>query len=136
MLQVVADTVAQLATSPDTVVTAVDSVKQVADSIAQTIGAGAGTQVTALASLVLSIVLKFAVDLGKKWSVSFDNAPASVKALAVVGFGQLVTFLSAKTGVVLQGDLSTLETTLSGLVVAGTAMGVHGLTKALSKKTA
>lgn len=100
-----------------------------ADSLAQIVGGQTGAHVATLVSLGLSILLKFAVDLGKKLSSSFDNAPPTVKAFAVVAFGQLVTFVAAKTGIVLQGDLTTLETTLSGLVIAVSSMGVHGLTK-------
>ena len=135
MIQEVVDTVTQVVASPDTVIQAVDTLKQTADSLAQAVGAQAGAQVTALVSLVLSIVLKFVIDLGKKLSVAFATAPDSVKAFAVVAFGQVVTLVSTKTGLVLQVDLSTLETTLSGLVIAGTAMGVHALSKIFLKKT-
>lgn len=135
MIQEVADTVVQVVTAPDTVVQAVDTLAQVKDSLAQVVGSQVGAQVTALVSLVLSVILKFAIDLGKKLSGSFANAPDSIKAFAVVAFGQVVTFVSSKTGIVLQGDLTTLETTLSGLVIAITAMGVHALSKVFFPKT-
>jgi hypothetical protein len=104
--------------------------QETADSLAQVIGTEVGGQVTALVSLGLGLVLKFAVDLGKKLSTKFATAPDMVKAISVIVFAQLVTLVAAKTGIVLTGDLTTLDTTLAGLVVSTVAMGFHSALKA------
>lgn len=99
------------------------------DSLAQAVAPTTPAYVAALASLGTSVVLKYAVDVGKKASVKFDEAPAPLKALAVVAFGQVATLASAKAGLVLQGGPSALDVTLSGLVVSASSMGVHALSK-------
>lgn len=124
----------QIGVTPDTLPVVVDTLQQVADSIAQVVGTDVGTQVTAVVSLGIGLVLKFAVDLGKKLSAAFATAPDPVKAFAVVAFGQLVTFIAAKTGIVLTGDLTTLQTTLSGLVISLASMGFHSLSRVLFPK--
>jgi hypothetical protein len=110
-------------------------IQEAADSLSQVIGTEVGAQVTTLVSLGLGLALKFVVDLGKKLSTKFATAPDSVKAIAVVLFAQLVTFVSVKTGVLLTGDLTTLDTTLAGLVISAVSMGFHSALKAFGVGT-
>jgi hypothetical protein len=97
----------------------------VVTEIANTVGG----EVSSLVALVLGVVIKIVVDLGKKASVQLDTAPASVKALVVAAFGQLAAFISAKTGVFVSPDIAVLDASLVGLTLAAVSMGVHGLTK-------
>ena len=90
-----------------------------------------GAEVSALVSLVLGAVIKVVVDLSKKASAHLNNAPAAVKALVVVLFGQAAAFLSAKTGVFINPDIAALDTTLVGILLTGVSMGVHGFTKSV-----
>lgn len=94
-----------------------------------------GGEVAVWVSLVLGVVIKVVMDLGKKASAQLDAAPAPVKALVVAAFGQLAAFISAKTGVFVSPDVAVLDTTLVGLTLAAISMGVHGLVKSLGKST-
>lgn len=94
-----------------------------------------GGEVSALVTLVLGVVIKVVMDLGKKASAHLDAAPALVKVLVVTGFGQLAAFISAKTGVFINPDVAALDATLVGATLSAVAMGVHGLVKSLGEST-
>jgi hypothetical protein len=118
----------------DTLPVVVDAVVSSADSLADAVGALAGTQISSVVTLVLGVVTKFVVDLAKGLSTKLDNAPGPVKALVATAFAQVAAWVTAMTGVVVNPDITALETTVGGLVVAFAAMGVHGLVKAFTKK--
>ena len=105
------------------------------DTLAKAVGGQVGAETTALVGLGLSAVTKFAVDGAKKVLGSLDTAPGIVKALVAVGFAQVATFISVKTGLLINPDVSALSTTVSGLVVALGSMGFHAVTKTLTKTT-
>jgi len=113
---------------------AVDTIQVAADSLATTVGTQVGTQVTTLVALGLSVVTKFAVDLAKKASTQVAALPGPVKALVAVAFAQAATWVSVKTGLLINPDISALETTVAGLTVALSAMGVNAVTKTVIKK--
>jgi hypothetical protein len=115
--------------------TVVDSVKVAADSLSAVVGSQVGSQVGSLFALALGVVVKFVVDLAKKGSATLAAAPGPVQALVAVAFAQLATWVSAKTGLVVNPDVTALETTLAGLTVAASAMGVNALGKTLTKAT-
>lgn len=100
------------------------------DSLATVVGSDAGTYVSSLVSLGVGILLKYVVDLGKRLSAAFNGAPSPVKTLVAVLFGQGAAWVGKATGLVIQGDPGTLDVTLSGLVLAGIAMGWHSAVKA------
>lgn len=104
------------------------------DSLATAVGSQVGTQVTSLIALALSVGTKIAVDYAKKSLAQLDAAPGPVKALVAVAFAQLATWVSVKTGLLINPDITALETTVAGLTVALSAMGVHAVTKAVTKK--
>ena len=122
---------------PDTFVVAVDTVTAVVDSVA-TVGAGQVTaQLNGLVAIGLGFVVKFVMDLTKKLLDKVNTAPAPIKALVAVVFGQVATWVSAWTGLAINPDIQLLDATIAGLVVSGLAMGIHSLLKALGlgKKT-
>lgn len=116
------------------VATAVDTIQVAADSLAAAVGSQIGNQVTTLVTLALSVVTKFAVDLAKKTSTQISSLPDPLKALVAVAFAQAATWVSVKTGLVVNPDISSLETTVAGLTVALSAMGVHAVGKVVTKK--
>lgn len=113
---------------------AVDTIQVAADSLAATVGSQVGSQVTALVALGLSVITKFVVDLAKKASTKIATLPAPAKAFVALAFAQVATWVSVKTGVVVNPDISALETTVAGLTVALSAMGVHAVGKVVTKK--
>lgn len=94
-----------------------------------------GGEVAAWVTLLLGIVIKLLVDLGKKLSAKIQSAPDVVKALVAVVFGQLAAVIGTKTGILINPDLAVLDTTLVGATLSAIAMGVHGLVKSLGKST-
>lgn len=116
------------------VVSAPDSLQVVADSLVTTVGTQVGVQVSALLALVLGVVTKFLVDGARKVLAALDTAPAPVKALVATGFAQVAMWITVKTGLIVNPDVTALETTIAGLTVALSAMGVHALSKLPSKK--
>lgn len=117
----------------DTVLTVIDTVTA-ADSLATAVGSQVGVQVSALLALGLGVVTKFVVDGARKVSAALDTAPPAVKAMAATLFAQVAIWVTTKTGLVVNPDIGALETTLAGLTVAASAMGVHAVTKAVTKK--
>jgi hypothetical protein len=113
---------------------AVDTIQVAADSLATAVGSQVGSQVTTLVALGLSVATKFAVDLAKKASTKVATLPDPVKALVAVAFAQAATWVSVKTGLLINPDISVLETTVAGLTVALSAMGVNAVTKTVLKK--
>lgn len=92
-------------------------------------------EVAAWVTLLLGVVIKLLVDLGKKLSAKFQSAPDVVKALVAVVFGQVAAVVSAKTGIFINPDLAVLDTTLVGATLSAVAMGLHSLVKSLGKST-
>ena len=113
---------------------AVDTLQVTADSLATTVGSQVGSQVTALVALGLSVATKFAVDLAKKASAKVAVLPGPAKAFVALAFAQAATWISVKTGLLVNPDISALETTVAGLTVALSAMGVNAVTKTVTKK--
>lgn len=104
-------------------------VQSAADSLAQAVGTQVGTEITTWITLGLSLVTTFLVNLAKKALTAFNSAPDPVKALVAVAFAQLATWITVKTGLVVDPDINSLTTTVSGLTVALGAMGAHAVTK-------
>jgi hypothetical protein len=117
----------------DTLPVVVDAVVSSADSLSTVVGGVAAVQISSLVALVLGVITKFVVDIAKKASIQLDTAPGPVKALVATAFAQVATWVTVMTGVVVNPDITALETTVGGLVVAFAAMGVHGLVKAFRK---
>ena len=92
-----------------------------------------GGEVAAWVTLLLGVVIKLLVDIGKKASAKFQSAPDMVKALVALVFGQLAALVGAKTGITINPDLAVLDTTLVGVTLAAVSMGVHSLVKSLAK---
>lgn len=113
---------------------AVDTIQVAADSLATAVGSQVGTQVTTLVALGLSVATKFAVDLAKKASAKVATLPGPAKALVALVFAQATTWVSVKTGLLINPDISALETTVAGLTVALSAMGVNAVIKTVTKK--
>ena len=104
------------------------------DSLAVVVGSGVSAQVTMWVTLLLSTVTTLAVSFAKRGLAMLDEAPAIVKTLTAVVFGQAATWVSAQTGLVINGDITALETTAAGLVVALGAMGIHAVGKVVQAK--
>lgn len=117
----------------DTVPVVLDTLKTGVDSLAVVVGTAAATQISTWVTLVLSVITKFGVDFAKRLSTKLDAAPAPMKALAATGFGQAAAWVTATTGVAVNPDITAMQTTVGGLVVAFSAMGVHAGLKALKK---
>lgn len=117
-----------------TVAPVIDTLQATADSLATAVGTQVGTQVSVTLALVLGVVTKFVVDLAKRGLTTLNSAPAPVKALVATGFAQLAMWVTAKTGLVVDPNITALETTVAGLVVALSAMGVHAVSKLTLKK--
>jgi hypothetical protein len=103
------------------------------DTLITAVGTEVGMQLSSLLTLVVGLIVKVCVDLGKKASEKFAAAPGMVKTLAVIFFGQVVIWVNAATGIVLTGDLTSLDTTLSGIVLAAVSMGLHAVSKLFKK---
>ena len=108
---------------------AIDTLRTAADSLATTVGTQLGTQASMFIALALSVITKFAVDVAKKGSVKIGTLPGPAKALVALVFAQAATWISVKTGLLINPDVSALETTVAGLTVALSAMGVNAVTK-------
>lgn len=115
----------------DTLPVLVDTLPVVADSVANQIATTIGTEISAIVSLGLGMLIKILVDLGKKGSAEFAKAPDMVKAFVALAFGQLAAFLSVKTGIPISSDIALLDVTLAGAVVSAIAMGLHSALKAI-----
>jgi hypothetical protein len=79
--------------------------------------------------LSLGVILKIVMDGAKKLSTRIETSPDHVKACIVLLFGQLTTWIGVKTGVWIDPDPTVLQTTVEGLLIALTAMGVHRVSK-------
>jgi hypothetical protein len=101
----------------------------VVTEIANTVGA----EVSSLVALVLGVVMKVVVDVAKKASTHFEAAAPATKLMVVVAFGQLTAFIGAKTGIFIDPNIATLDTSLVGATLTAVSMGVHGLTKTVKK---
>lgn len=110
-----------------------DTVATVADSLASAVGSGVGAQVTAWTTLLLSAVTTLAVSFAKRVLTHLNSASPSVKAITATVFAQVATWVGTQTGLVVNTDISALETTVAGLVVALGAMGVHATSKVVRK---
>ena len=130
-MQDVVDTLPMLV---DTVPVVVDTLPTVAKDLSDAVGQLVGAQVGALFSIVMGFALKFVTDWSKKASNTFAASPDYVKAIAVLVFGQLSVWVTKLTGVAIDPNIANLEATMVGLVVAGVAMGIHGLLKAFGWK--
>ena len=115
----------------DTLPILIDTLPVVADSVAKEIATTVGTQVSALVSLGLGMLIKILVDLGKKASTQFAKAPDMVKAFVALAFGQLAAFTSVKTGLPISSDIAVIDVTLAGAVISAIAMGIHSAIKAI-----
>ena len=124
-----------LAAVVDTLPIVVDSVKVAVDGLAGQVGTLVGAQVAAWVSLGLGLLVKVVVDLAKKASAKFAAAPDIVKSLGAVLFGQAAAWVTAKTGFVVSADIGALDATLTGIVLAAVAMGIHGLSKVIKSAT-
>lgn len=101
------------------------------DTLALQVGTLVATQTTAWVTLGLSVVTTTVVGLAKRSLTAFAAAPDLVKSIVAILFAQIATWGSTMTGVGINPDITTLETTVVGLVVAFGSMGVHALTKVL-----
>lgn len=108
-------------------------VAQSIDSLATAVGSQVGTQASIFIAVVLSVITKFAVDVAKHVSVKIATLPGPAKALVALVFAQAATWVSVKTGLLINPDVSALETTVAGLTVALSAMGVHAVTNTIKK---
>lgn len=120
------DTLTVVASMADTATTAVDS-------LAAVVGSGVGAQVTAWTTLLLSAVTTLAVSFAKRVLTHLNSASPSVKAITATVFAQVATWVGTQTGLVVNTDISALETTVAGLVVALGAMGAHAVSKVARK---
>lgn len=106
-------------------------VQAASDSLANVAGSVAGEQVTSLVTIGLGLVTTLVMTVARKGMAALDAAPAIVKSVVVIAFAQAATWLSSLTGIAINGDLSSLDVTLAGVVVAAAGMGIHALLKAL-----
>lgn len=119
----------------DSLPVVVDTVKAVAqDSAATSAVQQLSTQVNAGVALGLGFVVKLVVDALRKVIAKIDQSPALVKTAIATGTAFGATWLSGVVGFPVSTDPSSLESTVSALLVAGVSMGVHGVVKSVGSK--